>query len=165
MKALAIFIIFLFLVPSIYAKSKTVILNKGDSYIIEDINVTMMDYKKKEDKIFVCVDNERSIVKDEKRVGLVYIEIKSFRADGVKLTLDAKCEDCVVGDNSKCFPIKPIAENSEGKNESWEEDVLNETNVNKDQVDVGGAKIKEEVKSSYNGLLKRMILAVTGLFS
>ena len=165
MKVLAIFIIFLFLVPSISAKSKTVILNKGDSYIIEDINVTMMDYKKKEDKVYVCVDNTRAIVKDEKRVGLVYLEIKSFRIDGVKLTLDAKCEDCVVGDNSGCFPLKNITENSEEKNESWEEDVLNETNVNKDQVDVGGAKIKEEVKSSYNGLLKRMILAVTGLFS
>ena len=156
-------VIFLFLMPLSFAKTKTVILERGGSFVIEEINVTLIDYNKKRDKALVCVDNQRAILSDEKRVGEVYLEIISFRDDGVKIQLDADCDDCLVSDNSECFTIKNFTE----ENDEYEFEV-NETVP----ADLTGENVTEEesdeknveTKGGYKGVFKRLLFAIIDLF-
>ena len=170
MKIFALFAIFLFLLPVGYAKSKTVILDRGDSLVMEGINITLMDYNKKKDKVLVCVDNSRYIIKDERRAGRVYFEIRSFRDDGVKIILDADCDDCTVSDNSGCYAARNIDENITEEDVEIESDEtagIEEGIIDKEEVEE-----KEEVergktgeaKSSYSGIFKRIVLAVLDWF-
>lgn len=157
-----IFLSLVLLAPFSSARTKTLILDRGDSYVFEDVNITMIDFNKKRDKVLVCVDNERAIISDEKRVGWVYFEIKSFRDDGVKLTLDADCDDCVVSDNSECFTAKNstltlLTEEIKDYDENISDEnikiIVNETSVD-----------KKPVKSEYNGIFKRLMTGFLDLF-
>ncbi|MBI2508397.1 hypothetical protein HYV89_05605 [Candidatus Woesearchaeota archaeon] len=166
MKIWMALVIFLFLAPVSLAKTKTVMLDRGDSYVMENVNITMIDYNKKKDKIFVCVDNERAIITDGKRVGWVYLEIRSFRDEGVKLTLDADCDDCVVSDNAGCFLAKnsltiPAEEvNGYGENLSNGEIIIADDNKTDNETSIG----KKSVKSGYNGIVKRLMTAIASVF-
>jgi len=162
MKLWMVVVIFLFLVPIGYARTKTVILDRGDSYIMENINLTLIDYRKRDDKILVCVDDERAIISDEKRVGEIYFEIRSFRDDGVKLTLDADCDDCIVSDNSDCFIAKNstlmlLTEEIKDSEENTSDENI-KIIVNENSVD------KKPVKSEYNGIFKRLVIGFLDLF-
>ena len=55
-----------------FAKTQTIVLDRGQSTVIDGINVTLMDYIKKNKKALVCVGNERTIISDDKRVNKVY---------------------------------------------------------------------------------------------
>ncbi len=149
MKIWVIAVIFLFLMPFSHGKSETVVIEKGESLVIENINITLVDYSKKKEKLLVCVNNQRAILSDDKRIGSVYFDLKIFRNNGVKVELDADCDDCVVSDNSKCFPAKNLTEKeSDFDFEDELDNEENETDLNENT---------KESTNSYSGILKRVI--------
>ena len=161
---IVIFLFLMLLAPFSSARTKTVILDRGDSYVMENVNVTLIDYRKKDDKVLICVDNERAIISDEKRVGKIYFETRSFRDDGVKLTLDADCDDCIVSDNSKCFIAKNStltlsAEEIKDKEENTsDENIIEIIESNETSAD------KKPAGMGYNGIFKRLVTAFLEMF-
>ena len=96
-------IILLLLVPLALAKSESVTLYKGKSEIIENNNLTLLDFDKEDEKMVVCVNNQKGIVSDDRKIGEVHIDIRSFESEGVRVILDSDCDDCNVGDNLDCY--------------------------------------------------------------
>lgn len=164
MKMFTILVVFLLLTPISIARTKTIILDRGDSFVMEDINITLMDYRKKDDKVLLCINDEREILSEDKRIGEIYFEIKSFRDDGVKLILDGDCDECITSDNANCFLAKNLTKE---ENYLVFEDEKNETfgnETNSEIENLTGNVVKETMakKENYNGLLKRIIAAVLG---
>ncbi|MEK6856720.1 MAG: hypothetical protein AABX49_01765, partial [Nanoarchaeota archaeon] len=147
------------LMPFSYAKTETVILDREESFVIDGINVTLLDYQKKKEKLLVCVDNQRAILSDDKRVSQVYFEIVSFRDDGVKIHLEADCDDCIADDNSRCFPEKNFTEIEN----YFENEISNETDSDENETDEIGIEGEQEDKDRYSGILKRIIIFISNL--
>ena len=112
MKKYVVFIVLL-TVFLVLAKTETVELKEGESFEIKDKNLTLIKFDPDDDKIIVCVNNEKAIVSDEidKSVNGVTIHIKSVKKDYAKLELTRRCtsskcscektdEDC---SNIECF--------------------------------------------------------------
>ncbi len=152
------------------AKTQTIILNKGQSTAITGINVTLMDYAKKYKKALVCVNDEKAIISDDKRVNKVYFEISSFRSDGVKFVLDADCDDCIESDNSKCFLKKnndlEIEDEDEAENERDESELEDEaSDVEEEDIVKNNIEVKTESERQYKGILQRLVGWVASIFS
>lgn len=113
-----VMLLMLLILPVSYAKTQTFTFQKDQSEVIENINVTLLDFNKKEEKIVVCVNNQRGIVVDDKRVNGVYFEIKRFDSTGVKMTLEADCDECKVEDNLECYNECKKHEDCDDGNES-----------------------------------------------
>jgi len=112
MKKYLVFGLF-FMVFLVLAKTETVEMKEGESFEIKDKNVTLIKFDPENDKIIVCVNNEKAIVSDEldKSVNGVTIHIKSVKIDYAKIELTRSCtsskcsceetsEDC---SNVECF--------------------------------------------------------------
>lgn len=86
------------------AVTETINLKKDESFIIEGINVTLLDLNEKEDKVKICVNSRKAIVSNEKTINKVTIEIKYVKENYARLKLRAKCDDCVC-DTEECSNI------------------------------------------------------------
>ena len=172
MKIISLILILMLLTPISLAKTLTVTLNRGESTVIERVNITLIDYIKKDSKVLICANDEKTILSDDKRVNNVYFEIRSFRDDGVKFILEADCDDCIASDNSKCFLKK---ENENEIEEEIEDSDLNETsddeneNENETIDDEIGNEAEDEFnqleEKPYKGILHRLVSWVSSLFS
>lgn len=164
MKTWVIAVVFLFLVPVIFAKTQTVTLDKGESFVIENINVTLIDYDKGDEKLLVCVNDQRAILSDDKRVDNVYFEIKSFKSNGVKIVLEADCDDCEISDNSECFSkaeVKTEVVVEDGNDFDGENDeVIEEGN----DLEGKNKELEDFAEERYKGIIKRFFLWIVGLF-
>lgn len=91
--------------PCVLAKSKTIELNKGESYFFEQKNITLLDINSKDEKILVCVNGIKGIVSDSRKVNYVDIKVKNIEKNSTKLRVDYECKDCVCEDceNIPCF--------------------------------------------------------------
>ena len=161
------------------AKTQTIKLDKGQSTVIEGINVTLMDFVKKDKKALVCVNDEKAIISDDKRVNGVYFEVSSFkRGDGVKFVLDADCDDCIESDNSKCFSKKSndLELYDDETEDELENELENELELEDEADDQAGSdeNSKEnedesgEIKTTekkYQGILQRLVNWVISIFS
>ena len=166
MRIWIIAVIFIFLMPFSYGKSETVILDKGDSFVIENVNVTLIDYNKKKEKLLVCVDNQRAILSDDKRINSVYFEIKSFRDNGVRIQLETDCDDCAISDNSECFPARNLTNLTNLTKEESDFEIEEKFGDENETIGTDGIdEIKEQMeKSSYHGIIKRIVTAVLSWF-
>jgi hypothetical protein len=97
----------------VLAKTETVELKEGESFEIKDKNLTLIKFDPEDDKVIVCVNNEKAIVSDriDKSVNGVTIHIKSVKNNYARLELTRRCtsskcscekteEDC---SNVECF--------------------------------------------------------------
>ena len=64
MKKYLVFGLF-FMVLLVLAKTETVEMKEGESFEIKDKNVTLIKFDPEDDKIIVCVNNEKAIVSEE----------------------------------------------------------------------------------------------------
>jgi hypothetical protein len=160
MKILAFLAILLVLVSFVFAKTDTVILAIGESHVVDDNNVTLIDYDKREDKVLVCVNGKKGIVTDERRIGDVYIEIKTFKDNGVRMSLEANCDECRVRDNSECFPkaVKEIEESEIVEEKELEE--IEEKGEVKEVVELE----EENEEEKYKGILGSFFSLILSLF-
>lgn len=91
------------------ATTKTIDLREGDSFLIRDKNVTIIDTNK-DDKVKICVNNIMNIISDsdKKFFNGVYIDIRFIENNITKVKLDRDCiknncscdESC---NNDKCL--------------------------------------------------------------
>ncbi len=103
MKILGVLLILVLLLPLGEARTKTFTFQRDQSELIENINVTLLDFDRKEDKVIVCVNNRKGIVSEDKRINGVYFEIKKYEGETVKMSLEGDCDECEVGDNLECY--------------------------------------------------------------
>jgi len=99
---LVVFVLVGFLVSAV---DMSVILDKGESVVIKDKNVSLVDSLN--DKILICVNGEKKIIEEglSKRVNDVLIEVKKANFEEVSLKLSYRCGNCLCDDcsNEVCF--------------------------------------------------------------
>src|SRR3989344_5292418 len=99
---LVVFVLVGFLVSAV---DMSVILDKGESVVIKDKNVSLVDSLN--DKILICVNGEKRIIEEglSKKVNGVLIEVKKANFEEVSLKLSYRCGDCLCDDcsNEVCF--------------------------------------------------------------
>ncbi|MAH07561.1 hypothetical protein CMI38_04915 [Candidatus Pacearchaeota archaeon] len=103
MKKWRVLLILVLLLPIGEAKTKTFTFQRDGSEVIEDINVTLLDFDKKENKVIVCVNNKKGIISNDKKINGVYFEIKKYEGETVKMSLEVECNECVIRDNLECY--------------------------------------------------------------
>ena len=65
MKKLILLGIILLLIPLVFAKTNTINLQKGQSFVIENINVSLVEFSNKDDKIVICVNDKKQIIDED----------------------------------------------------------------------------------------------------
>lgn len=163
MKILGFMIVLLLLIPISLAKTQTVVLNRGESTVIDGINVTLIDFIKKDRKVLICVNDEKTIISDDKRVNKVYIDMRSFRDEGVRLELEADCDDCIASDNAKCFLKKENNTESKIENDDLNETVDDEI-IDDEFEDEIENKINLPQEKPYRGILQRFVDRISSFF-
>jgi len=157
MKKYVLLVLLIVLLPLVQAKTSTVSLTKGQNYVIENINITLIDFNDKDEKAIICVNNERYILNEdeEKRVNGVLAEVRSINPAYAELRLEADCEDCEISDNKDCFPeeVKEVKKPA----------AVNKTN---EAVNATNNTTIEEIKKSpeYFSFFKTIVMWVVELF-
>ena len=79
MKKAIFLLILVFLLPLASAKTETITFEKGDSYVIENVNITIIDINRKDERTVLCVNDFKTIIGDEeKRVNGIMIEPMNY---------------------------------------------------------------------------------------
>ncbi|MBI2667967.1 hypothetical protein HYX17_04340 [Candidatus Woesearchaeota archaeon] len=91
------------------ATTETIDLREGDSFLIRDRNVTIIDTNK-DDKVKICINNLMSIISDndEKLFNGVYVDIRHIENNITNVRLERNCieRDCSCDENcnnNRCF--------------------------------------------------------------
>ena len=108
MKKLILLVILLLIIPIILAKTEKVTMYSGMSRQIENSNITLISLDEKENKIIVCINNEKRILEEdtERAIGKLIINVKSINLNYVDLELKSDCRDCACTSgcsNNLCF--------------------------------------------------------------
>ena len=103
-------------------------LRKGESYLLIDRNITLINLNEDDDKAIICINNVKTILdkRIDKRLNDVFVDIKDLDNDFARLKVerdcDKKCECDESCDNDLCFDIiKNFVEKTEN-NEDNEKD-------------------------------------------
>ena len=100
-----IVIFLLLLAGSAAAKSYTLL--RGESVDLDGTNITLLATSTRDDNVLLCVNNQKAIVTDSRRVGYALIEVDEVDKASARLTIDVDCQDdclCNDCDNSLCSP-------------------------------------------------------------
>lgn len=119
-KTIFLFILIL-LVPFSLAKTEKINMLPGDSRLIESFNVSLINLNTKENKIIICVNNQKLIIEEDtkKTIDKLRINVLDIKDNYVRLELKSDCKDCVCGpecSNAACFP-KPEVNQEENETE------------------------------------------------
>lgn len=108
-----IILVLLMSVLTVSATTEKIDLKVGESFTIRGRNVMVLALNEEDDKVVVCVNNQKAIISEEGRVGEVRIKILNIVEDGfnpedsyARLELENDCRDCVCNgdcDNSQCI--------------------------------------------------------------
>ena len=95
----------------VYATSEVIDLKIGDSFLIVDKNITLINIDDKDDKVILCINNVKVIVNRnlDKTVNDVIISVRSIDENSTRVKFERKCKKCVCDDsclNNLCFPTK-----------------------------------------------------------
>jgi|TARA_B100001971_G_scaffold214596_1_gene252999 LPXTG-motif cell wall-anchored protein len=137
------------------ATTETINLDIGESFVIRDKNVTLVNINEDDEKVIVCVNNEKAIVEDnegEKLVNGVYVEVKSVDRNDARLEIERDCEDNDCECESDCNNNLCFAQKEEiiQETQKVEEIKTIENNVNENEEIL---VIKNTQPQSNNGLL------------
>jgi len=92
------------MIPLIIAKTETVTLEPMESFEIKDKNITLIKLDSEDDKVVLCISNEKVIVSDtlDKSVNGVTVHIKSVKSDYAKIEFTRTCtKDCSCEENKE----------------------------------------------------------------
>ena len=109
MKKLILLVILLLIIPISLSKTEKVTMYPGMSKVIENSNITLISLDEKDNKVIVCINNEKKILEEDsdKTVGKLIINAKSIKLNYADFELKSDCKDCVCGlecSNALCFP-------------------------------------------------------------
>ena len=107
-------IILLLLIGLASAKTETIELGIGESSVSQDRTITLLNLNDKDDKIILCINNEKNIVSDIKTINNVFIELRKIDKDIARFKIRYTCKNCVCDqdcNNNACL-INPIIEES-----------------------------------------------------
>ncbi len=121
------YILLLILLSSLAsATTETIDLKVGDSFLIRDKNITLINADDDDEKIVVCVNNIKSIVNidENKWVNNVYFDIKNVDKNIARIKIERDCKNCICDNscnNDLCFDKESLNENLETKEEIKED--------------------------------------------
>ncbi len=115
----ALFLVFL-LAPSIEARTITEEVQVGNSVIIENQKVSLVEVNTKDDKAIICVNGAKGIISRDvdRTINNVMVELRSVSSNSAKLRLESNCDDCIENDNSICFNECILNSDCNDKNET-----------------------------------------------
>lgn len=127
------------------ATTETIDLGIGENFVILDKNVTLTAVNDDEEKIIVCVNNQKVIIEDneEKLVNGVYIEVERVNSGNARLKIERDCKDCECDENcNNELCIQPSKEEVFNDADEINEDVNIGTNEiqNDDPIIIRGSK-------------------------
>tara|TARA_Y100000310_G_scaffold343159_1_gene449547 strand:- start:60230 stop:60724 length:495 start_codon:yes stop_codon:yes gene_type:complete len=112
------------LLPLALGAAETIEFEVGDSYLIKDKNVTLLDINYDEDKVILCINNQKSIFSDDKDkyFNNMQIDVKSINDDKAKIRIERACSNCACGDSCKNDLCVVTKEDKEVLKETTEKD-------------------------------------------
>ena len=112
------------LLPLVLGAAETVEFEVEDSYLIKDKNVTLLDINYDEDKVILCINNQKSIFSDDKDkyFNNMQIDVKSINDDKAKIRIERSCSNCVCDDSCKNDLCVVTKEDKEVLKETTEKD-------------------------------------------
>lgn len=130
-------------------ETRTIDMKMGDSIQLENKNITLINFDDDDEKIIVCVNNFKDIISDEKRVNDVFIDIKSFNQNSVRLKIEVDCnlDNCECDEscsNDKCFSQKEcrIDKDCDDNNKFTKDQCINNSCINEySNIDQGAQDI------------------------
>ncbi|MAF50610.1 MAG: hypothetical protein CMH64_00815 [Nanoarchaeota archaeon] len=101
---ISLFIVLL-LATTIDAKSITEDLSPGESVILKNQNISLLKLDKKEDKVIMCINGQKTIVTEDKikTVNNVIINVKSVKDSYAEIKLESSCDNCIPSNNNACL--------------------------------------------------------------
>lgn len=154
-----ILLIILLSTLAISTETRTIDMKIGDSIKLENKNITLVNFDDDDEKIIICVNNLKYIISDEKRVNDVFIDIKSFNDNSVRLKIEVDCnlDNCECDKsclNDKCFSQKKcrVDRDCNDNNKFTKDQCVNNSCINEySNIDQGtqNITIKQE-KTNYN---------------
>ena len=104
--------IVLFLCPIIIYAAERATLEAGQSYLLEDKNITLIKLDSKHDSAIFCVNGKKGIVGEDnaENINEVYIELIRLRLTSAMIDLSYDCNkcSCVECSNEACFDDEQI---------------------------------------------------------
>ena len=105
MKGAVLLIFLVIFLATVEAKTLTENLKVGNSVIIEDQRISLLNLDKKDDKVVLCINDVKTIVSKarDRTVNNVRVEVKSVTLDQARLKLESVCKNCILSDNDICI--------------------------------------------------------------
>ncbi|MFH1209162.1 MAG: hypothetical protein V1663_00010 [archaeon] len=106
MKTVLILIVLLISLNGVYAFTEQIVIFKGDSFLMSNKNVTLIDVFEDEDTIVVCVNNQKAIVSNGETFNGVKFDIEDIKDNYIDVYLKTTCTDCICDENclnDRCF--------------------------------------------------------------
>ncbi|MDD5331675.1 MAG: hypothetical protein PHE43_02540 [Candidatus Nanoarchaeia archaeon] len=159
MKKMIYLVLICILSSIVFAKVESIDISKDQSYLAPGHNITLLSLDSKDDKVLLCVNNERIIVSTDstKETDNLSIDLKEvYNDETARLKLETTCKSCSCDDscsNELCYPKQ--------------EEIIEETNEINDGTTIDTEKPIEievknykpaETKTSSNGIF--IILAI-----
>ncbi|MDD5178188.1 MAG: hypothetical protein PHT54_02810 [Candidatus Nanoarchaeia archaeon] len=154
------FVILLILVPLVVAKTEYIDLEKDQSYRVSDSNITLLSVNSENDKIILCVNNNKYILSEESSRNLknLIIDLKDiYNNDKVRLKLESSCSNCICKED--CSNIDCYGKTAEEVKEEPQEEQP-ETEEKKIEVEVKGYKPKIEESNGNLFIIPTIIMLI-----
>ena len=121
-----IFLLILLYVPFVFAGEKAT-LSIGESYLLENRNITFVRADSRYDSAIFCVNGVKGIVSEDtaRSINDAYIELIRLRSDSASIEVTYSCKKCVCGSecsNAACFTETIPDLNNDG--EITEEEII-----------------------------------------
>ena len=111
-KAIILIVLLILLVPLASARKETAEFKVGETMLIQNVNVTLLNADEKDNKLVICINSQKGILeeKEERKVNNVIVDVREIRQNYAKLILDVDCKNCACNtadcSNAACFPKK-----------------------------------------------------------
>jgi|TARA_Y100000310_G_scaffold9719_2_gene10450 LPXTG-motif cell wall-anchored protein len=138
------------------ATTETINLDIGESFVIRDKNITLVNINEDDEKVVVCVNNKRAIVEDnegEKLVNGVYVEVKSVDREDARLKIERDCDDNDCECESDCSNNLCVTKKEGTTQETQNIEEIKDIKDNINQEDEEIIVIRNTQSQSNNGLL------------
>ncbi|MDD5254344.1 MAG: hypothetical protein PHG05_04595 [Candidatus Nanoarchaeia archaeon] len=109
MKKIIYIFTLIILVSLVLAKTESIDLELGQSYLIDNKNITLLRINPQEDKVILCINNENVILSEDagKNLRNIVLELKNiYSNEKIRLKMDSTCKDCKCDENclnSNCY--------------------------------------------------------------
>ncbi len=172
--------------PVVLARTEEVELRSGESYSFDGRNITLLELDTKDDKVVICVNNEKIIISDDRYIKGINIDLKWVRENNAKFEFRyGVCEECDYGiwDNLDCFDECSLNKDCDDNNENTvdecdgrpkkcinteikkEEEIKEEKKEEEKKEEEKTGEIVKEEKREFKGFTQWLFEAIVNLFN